>query len=419
MRVVCVAFGTRGDVQPVVALGKALYERGHELTVLASRHFASWIEKHGLRAAPSNLDIQQIMQSEGGHQWVERGNHPLQQLRAMRKLFDATGMQMAADALSVCQGADLLLGGFVSDPILIAIAETLGVKHLSLRLQPAMIPTRNGAAMLNAPLPNRISSLNYWVGKRLYQPVMWMMAGAVANQFRRQTLGLHPLSRAEFVDALQRLAIIHGYSRHVVPHPQDWPAHLHTTGYWFLNEGQYWCPPQHLLDFIGAGEAPVAIGFGSMTGRNPGELTRWIIEALARCGQRGLLLSGWSGLGGVELPSTILRCTEIPHDWLFAHVAAVVHHGGAGTTAATLRAGIPTVIVPHMADQPFWGQRVAALGVGPKPIPRNRLTSERLAAALQQATSDSAMRCRTQQLAEKICREDGVALAVRLIEASV
>jgi UDP:flavonoid glycosyltransferase YjiC (YdhE family) len=153
-----------------------------------------------------------------------------------------------------------------------------------------------------------------------------------------------------------------------------------------------------------------------MSNRNPEETADLILQALAQTQQRAILLSGWDGLRKANLPDTVFMGDVIPHSWLFSRVAAVVHHGGAGTTAAGLRAGVPSIIIPFFADQPFWGHRVAELGVGPEPIPRQQLTVERLAEAIQRAVTDQTMRQRAADLGAKIRNEDGIARAVAIIQ---
>jgi UDP:flavonoid glycosyltransferase YjiC (YdhE family) len=174
------------------------------------------------------------------------------------------------------------------------------------------------------------------------------------------------------------------------------------------------------VDFLAAGLPPVYIGFGSMTARDPRELTNIAVEALRAAGQRGVLLSGWAGLGtDSEVPDHVCVVTDVPHAWLFPRVAAVVHHGGAGTTAAGLRAGVPTIVTPVGGDQPFWGARVARLGAGPPPIPPRELTAARLAAAIRTATADVGMRRRAAALGERIRAEDGVGGAVAAFEQHI
>ncbi len=410
-----IAYGTRGDVQPAIALGKALQAKGHQVRLLASANFKSWVEQHGLEAATSHVDIQAVMESEGGKEWTEHGNNPRIQLQVMRKLVNKVGWEMMLDAWHACHDAQAIISSFTSDAYAVSMAEKLQAKQISMPLQPSLIPTRYGFATMNAPLPNRVSRINYLFTKLLVVPMMWYAFGGSANRFRQQMLGLPARNLHQQTAALRKMLVVHGYSQHVVPHPSDWPPNLHTTGYWFLEEAA-WQPPPALLNFLAAGDAPVSIGFGSMTNRDPAALTQLVLEAVQQSGQRAILLAGWAGIGEADIPANLFSLAGAPHDWLFPRMAAVVHHGGAGTTAAGLRAGVPTVIVPHLGDQPFWGQRIATLGVGPQPIPSDKLTASGLAQTIRSATNDPLMRQRATNLGAKIRAEDGVGLAVDLIE---
>jgi sterol 3beta-glucosyltransferase len=202
----------------------------------------------------------------------------------------------------------------------------------------------------------------------------------------------------------------------VCPKPSDWGNDIHITGYWFLDQGDDWTPPQALVNFLQAGSPPVYIGFGSMSIRKPEETTNLVLKALAQTKQRGIILSGWGGFHVDELPDSVFTLDSVPFSWLFPRLAAVVHHGGAGTTAAGLRAGVPSVVIPFFGDQPFWGQRVAELGVGPAPIPLRKLTVERLSQAIQTAVNDHTMRQRAADLGAKIQGEDGIASAVAVLQ---
>ncbi len=214
----------------------------------------------------------------------------------------------------------------------------------------------------------------------------------------------------------QQKPAIYGISPNVLPKPPDWGDNIEITGYWFLDTPADWQPPKDLVDFLLAGPPPVYVGFGSMSIRNPEETTEIVIQALSRTKQRGLLATGWGGLKLADLPDNVFKIDSVPHDWLFSQMAAVIHHGGAGTTAAGLRAGIPTITVPFFVDQPFWGKRVAELGVGPQPIPRKQLSVERLAAAITTVVSDKELQRRVAVLGERIRTEDGVAKAVEVIQ---
>ncbi|MBK8020607.1 MAG: glycosyltransferase family 1 protein [Chloroflexi bacterium] len=187
------------------------------------------------------------------------------------------------------------------------------------------------------------------------------------------------------------------------------------TGFLF-DDDPAWSPPPDLVAFLAAGEAPVYVGFGSMPDANPAATTRTILDAVRRTGKRVILLTGWAGLGADEVPEDIYILKYAPHSWLFPKMAAVVHHGGSGTTASGLRAGVPTAVVPHQGDQGFWGRTVKDLGVGAVPIPRKKLTADNLVAAITEATSNPAMKARAVALSEKIAVEDGLAEAVKWVE---
>jgi UDP:flavonoid glycosyltransferase YjiC (YdhE family) len=202
----------------------------------------------------------------------------------------------------------------------------------------------------------------------------------------------------------------------VIPKPADWDEHAHLTGYWFLNHSPKWQPHAKLIDFLEAGPPPVYIGFGSMMPANMQQTTELVLEALRQSGQRGILAQGWGGLEQPDLPDDVLMLRVAPHDWLFPRMAAVVHHGGAGTTSAGLRAGVPSIVVPFGADQPFWGNRIYELGAGPQPIPYRRLTIQRLNDAICSVVADQAMRQRAAMLGKRIQTEDGVAQAIGIIE---
>jgi sterol 3beta-glucosyltransferase len=210
--------------------------------------------------------------------------------------------------------------------------------------------------------------------------------------------------------------MVSAYSLSIIPHPADWPDRVHVTGNLFLEETADWRPPPELEAFLEAGDPPVYIGFGSMAGRRPERLAGIVLEALASSGQRGVLLTGWGGLKTESTPEHLFVLEAAPHSWLFPRMSAVVHHGGAGTTAEGLRAGVPSIIVPFVLDQSFWGARIQALGLGPEPIPQKKLTAVRLAEAIRIAVSDSGMRQRAIAYGTAVRAEDGTGNAVKVIK---
>jgi sterol 3beta-glucosyltransferase len=242
------------------------------------------------------------------------------------------------------------------------------------------------------------------------------------NQCRQDILDLKPLGRRDYwsLDSPGSLTpLIYGYSPVVVPRPPDWSGNQHISGYWFLDTAKDYLPEKTLLDFLANGPPPVYIGFGSMVDHEREEITQIVINALKETNQRGILLGGWSRLGSGDLPDFILQIDEVAHDWLFPKMAAVVHHGGAGTTAAGLRAGVPSVIVPMFGDQFFWGWCVRESGAGSEPIPRNKLTVANLTRAIQQAIYNDDIKNKASLIGQLIRAENGVESAVSMIEGFV
>lgn len=234
----------------------------------------------------------------------------------------------------------------------------------------------------------------------------------LVNNWRKEVLNLPATSTIEG----KNIPILHFYSSLVVPKPEDWDDNTITAGYWFLNSDLHWQPPKELVKFLEAGSEPVYIGFGSISGSNPKKTANLVKYALDISKKRGIIATGWGGLELEEIPDNIFVIKEIPHDWLFPQVAAVIHHGGAGTTAAGLRAGKPTIICPFFGDQPFWGKKVYTLGVGAKPIPQKQLTAKKLAAAITKVTTDLTIQQRAAILGEKLRAEDSIAKTIDFIE---
>jgi UDP:flavonoid glycosyltransferase YjiC (YdhE family) len=241
---------------------------------------------------------------------------------------------------------------------------------------------------------------------------MFKVAGRAYDMARDRVLGLPPAGNPFAALERERWPTLYGYSRAVVPRPADWGEQIEVTGYWFLECDPTWRPPAALESFLAAGPPPVCVGFGSMPSPDPAALTREVVRALEIAGQRGLLLSGWGALAGVELPDSIFALEAAPHDWLFPRVSAVVHHGGAGTTSAALRAGVPSMVVPFIADQWFWGGRVAALGAGPRLFSRRKLDAERFGAALRNLVETPSYREQARRVADALATEDGIGRAV-------
>ncbi len=408
MRIAIISLDTRGGIQPYVALALGLQRAGHDLRVVAPSDFMPMLRASGLTAIPLTGSIEAALRGSGGAS--ERG--ALASIRYVRQQLSQTICQWTREVLAACEGAELIMGGIGGVVVGSAAAERLGVPFIEAHLQPVGAPTRAFPGVLFPGTPGWLGGLGRRVSHTLSELALWTPFQAAVRQARKQVLGLP----ARAPRASRELPVLYGFSRHVIPRPPDWDPRRHVTGYWNLPAGPAWSPPPALEAFIAAGPRPVCIGFGSMTSADPQAMTDMVLDAVQRAGVRAVLLSGWGALCDVTRPD-IFVADEVPHDWLYPRMVAVVHHGGAGTTAAALRAGVPAIVVPFTMDQPFWGSRVAALGVGPKPIARARLTAAALATALREATSDLAMMARAAALGELLRAEDGVAQAVAHVDA--
>ncbi len=414
MKITIFAAGSRGDIQPCVVLARGLQQAGHQVRLAAPADFAGFVQQHAVDFFPLRGDVQQMMASDTGRQFMETGGaNPLKSILGMRKLIAPVIMQMAEDAYAACHDTDALICLGVFGAFGQSIAEALQLPLIHIEPAP-LLPTKAFPAP-SWPIQKDWGGLhNYLSGVAMLQTV-WLWHRPFVNDFR-QRLGLPAYTGAQFRRALRSTPMLSLYSATIIPHPADWPDSLHVTGYLFLDTQADWQPSSELLAFLAAGEPPVYVGFGSMAGRNPQRLAGLILEALASCGRRGLLLTGWGGMHTSAVPDNVFVLDSAPHSWLFPRMAAVVHHGGAGTTAEGLRAGIPTVIVPFAFDQSFWGARIKALGLGPDPIPQKQLTADRLAGAISAAVTNPAIKQRAQAYGAAIRAEDGIGSAVKVIE---
>ena len=414
MRVTIFAAGSRGDVQPCMVLGRGLQRAGFNVLLAAPENFSNFIREYDLRFHPLRGDVQQIMASETGRGFMENGSaNPIKQIRAMRAMLGPVAINMAEDALEACREADALISLAVFAPLAKSIADIRGIPLINVEPTP-VLPTRAFPAP-GWPVQRNLGGLHNRLSGYAMLQVIWQWYRPFANSFR-QRFGLPPYSHSSFSHILNTTPLLGAYSSKVIPHPQDWPESVHITGYWFPDAHAGWQPPPQLEAFLEAGDPPVYVGFGSMSGRHPEQLAATVLEALAKSGQRGLLLTGWGGMQAMPAPDSVLVIDSAPHGWVFPRMAAVVHHGGAGTTAEGLRAGAPSVILPFMMDQPFWGKRIRALGVGPEPIPRKKLTAERLAHAIHAAVAQPEIKRRAARLGEAIRAEDGVGNAVEVVK---
>ncbi len=415
MHITIVAVGSHGDVQPCVALGLGLKQAGFQVRIAAYDTFSDFVEGYDLEFASIAGNPRELITKQSGQKWLQSGDNPVAFARGLKRVTTKDAVKQGqSDVLEACQGTDAVIYSMLGAAGY-HVAEMLGVPSMYALLQPFSRTREFPAITLPGwSLGGRGNWLTHLIGERL----MWQMVRVPYNRWRREVLGLKPIPFKGPFDLLyqNREPYLYGFSEHVVPRPNDWPDWHIATGYWFLDRSSGWTPPLDLVNFISKTPKPIYIGFGSMGGRIAQRLTAVVFEALKLSNQRAVLLGGWASLHEGPLPDNIYALESAPHDWLFPQMAAVVHHGGAGTIAAGLRAGVPSVVVPFFADQPYWGHRIHSLGVGPKPIMQNKLTAQRLANAITQVITDKDMGHRVTLLGEKIRAEDGVARAVEVVK---
>jgi sterol 3beta-glucosyltransferase len=416
MRVVIVATGSRGDVEPYVALGKGLKEAGHYVRLISHQNFKSLINSHGLEFWGIDGDVQEIAQSSEMSERIAKGSF-LSVISQMKKEAENQAIGAAKTGVEACQGMDMLIAGVGGLFIGASLAEKFKIPLLQAYYIP-FTPTEAFPSFLFPKLPQwlggSINRFSYHVARQ----IIWQGFRSADKITRKQVLNLPQTSFWGPYKTLKsnELPILYGFSPSIIPSAPDWGSNTYVTGFWFLDEPTQWKPPQDLLDFLNDGPPPIYVGFGSMSSKNPQETTNLVLLALNETKQRAIMLSGWNGLKKTDLPSSVFMVDSVPFSWLFPKMAAVVHHGGAGTTHYGVRAGIPSIIVPFFADQPFWGHRIKELGIGPEPIPRKKLTAERLAKAIEMAITDRTMRQRAVDLGSKIQSEDGVSRAVEVMQ---
>lgn len=405
MKLVILATGTRGDVQPFVALAQGLSSAGHNVVLAAPGSFEPFVRSYGVAFAPMGSDYAAIIESPEGK--AALGGNPVKAMQVMKQQVFPMMRQMLEDAWAAAQGADAI----IYHPKALAgvhLAEKLQVPCFIGTAVPVVVPTRAfpAPAFISRNLGGFLNRLTYTAVRAGSRPFRRMI-----TEWRRERLGLGPRLEGEGVHGGREIPVLHAFSAQVVPPPADWPAAAIVTGYWFPRRTEAWKPPAALAAFLESGPPPVYIGFGSVSGFDRDNTAQIAVEALRGAGVRGIVATGQSQTP-TPLSDTVLCISGAPHDWLFPKMAAVVHHGGAGTVAAGLAAGKPTLVCPATTDQPFWGRVVHQLGVGPAPIPHKQLSVERLTEAIQTATRDKEMQRKAAALGEAIRAEDGVSRAV-------
>lgn len=405
MRIVALTFGTEGDTRPMVALSRGLLDAGHDVTLLAERSGASYAAALGVPFVPLAGDMAQAMRGAAAG-LTHRGADVHYVARTLAAIANANAAAWMRATLERAHGADVILAGGLAIYVGLSSAETLGIRVIGVGLQP-MIATRAFASPFLPPL--RLPGVLNRASHKLVLAMMWRAFRRALNDARHSVAGATPRTHA-----WDDYPVLLGISPTLVPRPDDGPDDIAITGYWFAPHDRAFVPDAALVEFLAAGDAPIYVGFGSMLGFDRDQVMRVVLEALD--GRRALLHEGWSGFAEGELPAHVHRIGHVPHDWLFPQTSTIVHHGGAGTTHAAARAGVPSVVLPFAADQFFWAKRLESVGVAPPMLTHRKLTAARLRERLALAATLT-LRRRAHAIGKAIAAETGVANAVAQIDA--
>ena len=414
MKITILTSGTLGDTQPYIALGIELKKLGYTILIAAQENFGDLITKRGVEFYPIKGDMTKVMESDTAKEAMNADSS-----RKFYKSLDnertiAQWVDIHRGLYEACKGTDAVIfhpAGVIG----YFIAEHLNIPSI-LAVPYPITPTKERPALAFYGTVRIGKTLNFLTYK-IIERAFWSFFSKSIKRFWMNEFCYVPKSfGCPFgKQGTKMLPTITSCSNFVFPRPKDWPEYAYNTGYWFLDEAD-WRPSDELLDFLNNGAPPVYVGFGSMVDASKAaQMTEIIIDAIKISKQRAILAAEWGGMTKVKnIPENILFLQSAPHSWLFPRMAVVIHHGGAGTTAAGFKAGIPSVIIPFHTDQFAWGRRVYELGVGSKPIPRKYLTAENLSEAILYALQDKIKEA-SKTLGLKIQSENGAKKAAEIV----
>ncbi len=411
MKITMLTYGSRGDVQPFVALALGLQQRGHIVKLAAPHKFDGFIKSYGISSVPLAGDPEEISRLVNS-----AGTNPARIVTSIWNYIFSIAPQVSRAAFPACEGADLIIHSFLFTVGGHSWARENNTPDVSVQTFPMFAPTRAfpNVSASNLP-PGMLSYFSHWFAAQVF----WHGGNGGYGPARRANPDIsYPKKLYWPFDSRPhhlRTPLLFAYSPSILPHPKEWGDHVHVTGYLFLDQDDYQ-PPDELKDFLSSGQAPVGITFSSTVNRNANLVVNEVMDAISRTENRAIFLTGWNGYKPKYIPDQMLFLESAPHHWLFSRCKIIIHHGGAGTTGAGLRAGVPNIVVPHTTDQPFWGWRVYEIGAGPKPIPVKKLSADELVCAIADAESN-VVRERAQAISQIIRGEDGVRQAVDLIES--
>jgi sterol 3beta-glucosyltransferase len=411
MKITILTYGSRGDVQPFLALAVGLQNRGHQVKLAAPCRFAELVTTYRVPFVPLAGDPEEISK-----RFNTAGHNAFKMVSAIRDYVNSIAVEVTRGAFAACDGADLIVHSFLFTTGAHSFARAHGIPDVSIQTFPIFAPTRMYPPVAMASLPpGAFSYFAHWLNTQVF----WYGGNSGYLQKRKQHPDLFSIDLTwPFSDSPSRppTPLLFAVSPTVLPPAPEWTNRAKVSGYLFLDSPAGYQAPPALEDFFKAGPAPICVTFGSMIHRNSDRIAESVIRSIRGSGQRAVILTGWGDWKVKQSSQDIFFADTIPHDWLLPRCKAVIHHGGAGTTAAGLRAGIPNIVVPFGGDQTFWGQRVHALGAGPCPLPVRALNTDALMSALA-FVDDKIMQARVRLVGEKIRKEDGVGDAIRVVQS--
>ena len=409
MNITILTYGSRGDVQPFLPLSLGLMARGHSVKLAAPHRFRELVEVYGIQFVPLAGEPEDL-----SRRMNDAGFNSVKMIREFMSHAIEIGADVLLQTKNACKDTDLIIHTFAHAVGAHTLAREMNIPDIHIQTFPMFVPTGDYPSVT---LPDfKLRKINRFTHLVLQKIVRWISVFGFEQVRRRGGLPNRKLYFPFDNDPLRPpTPILCAWSPSILPPSSDWTADVHVTGYFFFDTNNSYNPPVELQNFLNAGSPPICISFGSMVNRDAGQIDKIMREALKQTDHRGIVLSGWGGIGN-ETTREVFYLETVPHDWLLPRCKMIIHHGGAGTTSAGLREGIPNVVIPFTADQPFWGKRVHAIGAGPEPILVKNLSIENLARAITEADDDT-FRGHAQTISQRIRCEDGVGQAIALIES--
>lgn len=412
MKYTLITIGSEGDVRPYVLLAKELIRRGHQVKIAAFNSFEGLIRENNIDFYPLTGDAKNFI-----GKIMEPNVNGLTYLMHLRSALSSSIAKLLEDMYLSCEDAQAIVGTFFGTTMY-SIAEKKDIPCIQTHFFPidynSTMPISSAPIWPLGPLWHKAT---YRIGHFLISIVekIYLSSWRKSKNMRPHKISttLDNSLKGEYIPTLYAI------SPSLISKPKEWGEHIHLTGFWVdkKSDAIKYTPEAELISFLDKHQKVIYIGFGSMVSGDMDKTLNIVLKAIEEAGVPAIISKGWGGDSlNLQTKDKIYAIGHVPHAWLFDRVTAVVHHGGAGTTAAGLMAGKPTLIVPFGGDQFFWGDRIFKGGLGPKPIPRKKLTVKKLAKGLTKLVDSKDFEIKARELQKDLLKEDGIKSAVDIIE---